>query len=194
MKEATKNQVKRAPAMRAGESETRAKKFPASAGQPAYLTSRVLGLTVDQCVDTSDLLEELDGASDEKTTTRLHRVVLEQVAPLAAADGSLESDDVLNRLVLGEYIVVGFGLTLEPGQNGERLFGTTVRGEPTGTFGDDEDEDEDGDLEDGLKGDGDTPCLGAIDGSEAIADPVGNHDCGSARYVQASGWYTHYRR
>jgi hypothetical protein len=122
------------------------------------------------------LLEELNGASDEQSSTRADPVFLEQVFPGTGSDGSLQLDCVLNFLVLGEHVVVGGGLVLNPRDYGERLLGASVRGQPSGRLGHDEDENEHGDDEDCLESDGNTPSLGSGHGSEAVSDPVGDED------------------
>lgn len=135
-------------------------------------------LTVNQSVDTSDLLEELDSTSDEKSTTRFDLVGSEKIPPLATTDRVLECDDILDLLVLDEDVVVGLGLALESSEDRKRFVCSAMGSKPSRGFRNDEDEDENGDLEDCLNGDRDTPCNCTGDRGETVANPVGDHDTG----------------
>lgn len=71
----------------------------------------------DYCIDPSNLLEELDRAGDQQSSSRADLVLLHQVGPRAGTDGCFERDGILNLLVLGQDVFVGGWLAEKSSEN-----------------------------------------------------------------------------
>lgn len=131
---------------------------------------------VDDTVDTTELLHDLNTTGDEESLSVLEVVVLEQSLPGSRTDSLLELDgdhDVLVLLSNGDVVDV---TTHETGDGSQGFLLFPMSGEPSRRFGNDEGQESDGDDESTLKGDGDSPSLGTADIGKPESDPVGEED------------------
>jgi hypothetical protein len=135
---------------------------------------------VDQSVDTTELLEGLDTASNKKSASALDTVVLEEISPGAGANGLFESNsaddisvDTLNLLVCHLALVKAC-------QDLQSLLITVSGSEPAGCLRDDQDDEDHGNQEDALKDCGyapdETGALSVLEGRKGIVNPVDHHD------------------
>ena len=131
---------------------------------------------VDECVDTSKLLEGLDTASDEESASALDAVVLEKIAPGTGANRLLDGNSANNVGVNTLDFLVAHPVLVQTGQNLQSLFVTISGSKPARRLWNDEDDEDHGDQEDALENGGYAPdkagTFAVFQGREGIIYPV----------------------
>jgi len=112
---------------------------------------------VDECVDTSKLLEGLDTASDEESASALDAVVLEKVAPGTGTDRLLNGHSANNVAVDALDFLVAHLVLVQTSQDIQSFFVAVSGSKPARRLWDDQDDEDHGDQEDALEDGGYTP-------------------------------------
>jgi len=95
---------------------------------------------VDQRVDTTKLLEDLDSTSDQETALALDTVVLEEIAPGSGTDRYLERDCVDDVAVHALDVFLAVLVTVKALEDTQAFVVAIVSSQPSRSFGQDEDE------------------------------------------------------
>lgn len=135
---------------------------------------------VDQCVNTTQLLECLDAASNQESASALDTIALEKIAPSAGTDRLLDGHGANNVGVNVLDFLVAHSVLVEAGQNFEGFFVTVSGSEPARSLWNDPDDEDHGNQEDALENGGYTPDearpLSAVRSGESIVNPIDHHD------------------
>ena len=131
---------------------------------------------VDDGIDTAELLEDLNGTSDEEAAARVDLVRAKDVFPGASIEFCLDADGVDDVSVEFEDVVFGGVVPFKTAEDLEGFLFATVGGEPPRGFREDQKENEHGEKEDELEDDRDAPGEGGVVVGEAKVDPVDDGD------------------
>lgn len=111
----------------------------------------------DQCVDTAELLEDLNTASNQETTLTLDAIVPEQVRPRTSTDRCLESNGVNDIAVHGLDVLIAGLAAPQTLQNKKTLIVAVVACQPSRRLWHDKDQGNHRNEEDALQDGWDTP-------------------------------------
>ena len=134
------------------------------------------GGVVDDGVDAAELLHRLDAAGDQESPSALQAVALEEILPSPYANGFLNLDHGQDVGVEPPDRIVWYPGLVQPQQYLERLVRSTMAGQPSWRFRDDQEDEEHGYQEDALQDARHPPRIAAQVRGEAVVDPVGQED------------------
>lgn len=130
---------------------------------------------VDDSVDSSELLEELHTAGDEKSATAMDVVFGEKRPPAVDLSAVLEDDGRVNPI--GKFPDIFLGLPeVESSHDALGVLVAFVSHQPPRRLGYDQGKKGDGDDEHALHDDRNTPCVAICFAGEGIPNPITEED------------------